>query len=193
MEQPIEKYYTYADILSWEEDERIEIINGNLYMMAPPMRIHQDVSNALETQIQDFLKDKPCKMYHAPFGVRLFEQDGDSPEEVDTVVEPDILVVCDLSKLDKYGCKGAPDFIIEILSPSTARHDRFVKLNLYQRAKVREYWIVDPLNNTVDVCLPDENGRMVVSTIYTRNDAAKVNILPGCIIDLSKVFPEEEM
>lgn len=162
-------------------------------MMAPPMRIHQDVSNALETQIQDFLKDKPCKMYHAPFGVRLFEQDGDSPEEVDTVVEPDILVVCDLSKLDKYGCKGAPDFIIEILSPSTARHDRFVKLNLYQRAKVREYWIVDPLNNTVDVCLPDENGRLVVSAIYTRNDIAKVNILPGCTIDLSKVFPEEEM
>lgn len=193
MEQPIEKYYTYADILSWEEDERAEIINGNLYMMAPPMRIHQDVSNALETQIQDFLKDKPCKMYHAPFGVRLFEQDGDSPEEVDTVVEPDILVVCDLSKLDKYGCKGAPDFIIEILSPSTARHDRFVKLNLYQRAKVKEYWIVDPLNNTVDVCLPDENGRLVVSAIYTRNDIAKVNILPGCTIDLSKVFPEEEM
>lgn len=193
MEQPIEKYYTYADLLSWGEDERAEIIYGNLYMMAPPTRIHQEVLSELHRQIANFLSDKPCKIYPAPFGVRLFEQDDDTPENVNTVVEPDITVVCDRNKLDDRGCKGAPDMIIEILSPSTARHDRFVKLNLYQRAKVREYWIVDPLNNTVDVCLPDENGRLVVSAIYTRNDTAKVTILPGCTIDLSKVFPEEEM
>lgn len=192
MEQPIEKYYTYADILSWGEDERYEIINGNLYMMAPPTRIHQSILMELARQISNFLEDKPCNVYPAPFGVRLFEQGSDSPDDVDTLVEPDITVVCDHSKLDDQGCKGAPDMIIEILSPSTARHDRFVKFNLYQRAKVREYWIVDPHNGTVDVCLPDKDGNFFVSVIHTRNDTAKVNILPGCEIDLSKVFPPEK-
>lgn len=192
MEQPIEKYYTYADIFSWGEDVRAQIICGDLYMMAPPLRIHQEVSGELFGQIRDFLKDKPCKVYSAPFGVRPFEKDGDTPDDVDTVVEPDITVVCDHSKLDKYGCKGAPDFIIEILSPSTARLDNFVKLNLYQRAKVREYWVVDPLNATVNVYLPDETERLVVSEVYTRKDVAKVTVLPGCEIDLSKVFPKEE-
>lgn len=191
MEQPIEKYYTFADLLSWGEDERAEIINGNLYMMAPPSRIHQEVSGELFAQMHDFLSDKPCKVYHAPFGVRLFEQNNDTPDNVNTVVEPDIAVICDHNKLDDRGCKGAPDMIIEILSPSTAQYDRFVKFNLYQRAKVREYWIVDPHNGTVDVCIPDKNGKFIVSVIYARNDTAKVNILPGCEIDLSKVFPPE--
>ncbi len=191
MELPIEKYYTYADVLEWDESIRAEIINGTLYMMAPPLRIHQEISNALEEQIRDFLKDKPCKMYHAPFGVRLFEEDDDDPKDVDTLVEPDITVVCDQSKLDDYGCKGAPDFIIEILSPSTARHDRFVKLNLYQRAKVREYWIVDPHNQTVEVCLLNADGKFTVTEIYTPKDTPKVTVLPGCEINLSAVFPDK--
>lgn len=192
MEQPIEKYYTYADLLSWKEDERAEIINGDLYMMAPPSRIHQEVLSELHRQLANFLEYKPCKVYPAPFGVRLFEQSEDNPNNIDTVVEPDIAVICDKSKLDDHGCKGAPDLIIEILSPSTARHDRFVKLNLYQKAKVHEYWIVDPLNRSVEVCLPDEDGRLVVSEVYTKEDIAKVNVLNGCFIDLSKVFPKEE-
>lgn len=190
MEQPIEKYYTYADILSWEEDVRAEIINGELYMMTPPSRIHQDISIAIEGQLQKFLEEKTCKMYHAPFGVRLFEQAEDTPGEVDTFVEPDIVVVCDQSKLDDKGCKGAPDLIIEILSPSTARQDRFIKLNLYQRAKVREYWIVDPKNCTVEVYLPNENERLAVSEVYDQNSIVKVTVLPGCEIDLSKVFKD---
>ena len=84
-----------------------------------------------------------------PFGVRLFEKDGDVPDDVDTVVEPDISVICDKNKLDKHGCKGAPDMVIEVLSPSTLRHDRFVKLALYQQAGVREYWVVEPETRTV--------------------------------------------
>ena len=192
MEQLVEKYYTYADILSWDEDVRAEIIDGELYMMAPPSRIHQEISGALFAQIYNFLSDKPCKVYHAPFGVRPLEQDGDTPNKVDTLVEPDIAVVCDQSKLDDRGCKGAPDLIIEILSPSTARHDRFVKLNLYNRAKVREYWIVDPFNYTVEVLLPDESGRLMVSAVYSREHKAIVNVLPGCEIDLTAVFPEME-
>lgn len=192
MEQPIEKYYTYADLLAWGEDERAEIINGDLYMMSSPTPVHQEVSGELFAQIHSFLSDKPCKVYPAPLDVRLFETDNDNSDNVDTVVVPDISIICDKDKIDKRGCKGAPDMIIEILSPSTARQDNFIKLNLYQRAKVREYWIVDPLNGTVNVYLPDENGRLTVSEVYTRNDIAKVTVLPGCEIDLSKVFPKEE-
>ena len=192
MEQPVEKYYTYADVLSWDENVRAEIIDGELYMMSPPLRIHQYVMTQLFLQIGNFLKDKTCEVYVAPFGVRLFENDEDTPDKVDTLVEPDITVVCDHNKLDKYGCKGAPDLIIEILSSSTARRDRYVKLNLYNRAKVREYWIVDPVHNTVEVLLPDENGKLAVSAVYGREDKAYVTVLPGCEIDLSTVFGESE-
>ena len=193
MEQPIEKYYTYADYLSWEDDIRAEIIYGELFMMSPaPLNAHQTVSMNLSGAIWEFLKDKPCQVFHAPFDVRLFENEVDSPNDVDTVVQPDILVVCDKSKLDKRGCKGAPDLIIEILSRSTGKHDRRTKRELYQRAGVREYWIVDPVQCTVEVLLPlGENGNFKTSSVYSHKDTAKVNVLPGCEIDLSKVFPEE--
>ena len=159
MALPAEKArYTFADCLTWDENESIEIINGEAFMMATPSRIHQKISGELFRQLANYLEGKKCEVYSAPFGVRLFEQDGDRPEDVDTVVEPDISVVCDRSKLDKHGCKGAPDLIVEILSPSSLRHDRLVKLNLYQRAGVREYWIADPENRSVMVFLPDSSG-----------------------------------
>ena len=152
MALPAEKErYTFADVLTWEESDRIEIINGEAVMMAPPSRIHQKVSFEIGRQIGNYLEGKKCEVYPAPFGVRLFEKDGDSPDDVDTLVEPDISVICDKSKLDKHGCKGAPDMVMEILSPSTQRHDRLVKLGLYQRAGVREYWIVDPVKQCVTV------------------------------------------
>ena len=145
------KRYTFADCLTWGEDERIEIINGEAVMMAPPSRIHQKISFEIGRQIGNYLEGKKCEVYPAPFGVRLFEKDGDSPDDVDTLVEPDISVICDKDKLDDHGCKGAPDMVIEVLSPSTLRHDRFIKLGLYQRAGVREYWIVEPETQTVQV------------------------------------------
>ena len=140
MALPAEKSrYTFADVLKWDESERVEIIDGEVVMMSPPpSRGHQEISGELFAQIYAYLKGKKCKVYAAPFAVRLFEQEGDSPEDVDTVVEPDISVVCDRDKLDQHGCKGAPDMVVEILSPSTRRHDRMTKFNLYQRAGVRE-------------------------------------------------------
>lgn len=188
MEQPAREYYTFADCLTWSEDERIEIIYGDAYMMPAPLRIHQGVLIELCGQIRDFLKDKPCKVYPAPFDVRLFEKDGDDPEDVDTVVEPDILVVCDQSKFDDYGCKGAPDFIVEILSPSNKRHDRIVKHELYQRAGVREYWIVDPEAKNVEVFLLDKNGYLKPTELYEATDTAKITVLNDCSIDLNAVF-----
>ena len=191
MALPAEKVrYTFADVLLWDGDEHIEIINGEAFMMATPSRIHQEILTSLFGQLYDYLKGKTCKVYPAPFGVRLFERDGDWPENVDTMVEPDISVVCDRSKLDKYGCRGAPDLIIEILSPSTRRHDRLVKLNLYQQAGVREYWIVDPENRSVQVFLPELNGSFRIHEDYGREDVARVNVLEGCLIELSKVFAE---
>lgn len=181
--------YTFADVLSWDEEERIEIINGEAFMMAAPSSRHQEISGELFRQLANFLVGKQCKVYSAPFGVRLFERDGDRLEAVDTVVEPDISVVCDRSKIDELGCKGAPDLIIEILSPSTRRHDRLVKLNLYQRAGVREYWMVDPDNQSVQVFTLD-SGALKICEDYGPEEVARVNVLEGCFIDLKMVFSE---
>ncbi len=189
MALPAEKErYTFADVLAWPDNERAELIDGEVVLMAPaPSRVHQGISMELSRQFANYLEGKKCKAYHAPFDVRLFEQDKDTPEDVDTVVEPDLVVICDPSKLDDRGCKGAPDMVVEILSPSTQRHDRLVKLGLYQRAGVREYWIVSPEEQTVQVFL-HKDGSLLPHEVYDRQGVAKVNVLDGCFIELSKVF-----
>ena len=189
MALPQEKCYTFADIQAWDEDERIELVYGRLVMMATPLRIHQKVSGELFSQLHEYLKGKKCEVYHAPFAVRPFEEDGDFPEDVDTVVEPDISVICDPDKLDAFGCKGAPDLVIEILSPSTQRHDRVTKFNLYQRAGVREYWIVDPANPSVQSFIL-ENGGYKANDFKIAGEQIKVNVLEDFILDLYQVFPE---
>ena len=190
MALPAEKdRYTFADVQMWDDGERAELIGGEIYLMAPaPAREHQKVSGELFAQLHAYLKGKRCEVYAAPFDVRLFEQDGDTPEDVDTVVEPDISVVCDPSKLDDIGCKGAPDLVMEILSPSTTRHDKFTKFNLYQRAGVREYWIVDPTDKTVQVFVL-EDGHYTAMDFGAVGDTVRVNVLEDCVIDLSEVFP----
>ncbi|MDE5699662.1 MAG: Uma2 family endonuclease [Lachnospiraceae bacterium] len=191
MALPAEKVrYTYADYMTRGEEERIEIIDGEVFPMAAPSSIHQEISMEISRQFANYLEGKPCKVYAAPFDVRLFEKDGDALEDVDTVIEPDISVVRDKSRIDVRGCKGAPDLVVEILSPSSLRRDRIVKLHLYQRAGVREYWIADPENRTVQVFLLDDDGRLCPHEDYGRKDVAKVNVLDGCFIELSKVFSE---
>lgn len=188
MALPQEKYYTYEDILNWPGDEQVELINGDVYMMAPaPSPDHQSISWALIVQLGNYLKGKKCRAFHAPFDVRLFEEDGDQPYHVDTVVQPDLLVVCDPSKLDGHGCKGAPDLVIEILSPSTRQHDRLTKLNLYQRAGVQEYWIVDPEEKTV-IVMTLEDGEHYAPTAYSSQATVSVGVLEDCKIDLGPVF-----
>ncbi len=190
MALPAEKErYTFADVLTWAENDHIELIDGEAYMMAPPSRIHQKISGEIFRQLANYLEGKTCEVYSAPFGVRLFEKDGDTPKDVDTIVEPDISVICDKNKLDRHGCTGAPDMVIEILSPSTLRHDRFVKLGLYQQAGVREYWIVEPETQTVQVYTL-KNGILMPCAFYGLGEVAKVNVLDGCFIELGKVFTE---
>ena len=187
MALPKEDHVTLADVLAWDEDLRVELIDGVPVLMAPPSRIHQEILTEIFYQIRTFLEGKRCRVYPAPFGVRLFEKDGDSPEDVDTMVEPDLVVVCDRDKLDDAGCRGAPDLVIEILSPSTQRHDRMVKYDLYRRAGVREYWLVDPDTRTVQVCVL-EDGQYYAPQVYTAGTEVAVNVLDGCVIALEKVF-----
>ncbi len=187
--EKIEDVYTYADYMERDEGERVEIINGDLCMMSTPSTLHQQISAALMFQLMSYLNGKKCQAIAAPFAVRLFERHDDKPENVYTVVEPDISVICDADKLDEKGCKGAPDMVIEILSPSSARHDKLTKFNLYQRAGVPEYWIVDPVYKTVQVFLL-EDGKYTRSEDYFTEDRIKVHALKDCIIELDKIFRE---
>ena len=148
----LEEYYTYADYCTWNDSERWELIEGVPYMMSPaPSPIHQGISREIAGQLYNFLKGNPCKLFAAPFDVRLNADKAD-----DTVVQPDLLVICDSSKIDDKGCAGAPDLVIEILSPSTIRLDRIIKFRLYQKAGVREYWIVDPETQSIQTCTLNE-------------------------------------
>lgn len=188
MALPQEKSYTFADLLEWDDDTRYELIEGTPVMLATPLRLHQEIVGELFAQLYTYLRGKPCKVYLSPFAVRPFEQDTDLPSHVDTMVEPDITVVCDANKLDKYGCKGAPDLVIEILSPSSQKHDKLTKLYLYQRAGVAEYWIVDPDKHLVLVHTLDE-GKYPSPEVYTARDLVPVGVLEGCSVDLTAVFP----
>lgn len=173
---PGKTHYTYADLKLTDEGERIEIIYGKPYFMKSASLAHQTVSGALLVHFANFLHGKAGEVLARPLGVRLFEKPGDAPEDVDTVVESDILVVCDKSKFDKYGCVGAPDLIVEILEPYTYYHDLFIKLDLYQRAGVREYWIADPDSRTFKVFTLDENGIYHVSRAYGQHDSINVGV-----------------
>ena len=187
----IDDKYTYADYLTWNDDERWEIINAIAYNMSPaPSWRHQDISANLEFQTQKFLFGKSCKVYHAPFDV-ILQEGGESEEEAKTVVQPDIFIICDKSKLTQRGCFGAPDLIIEILSLSTAAKDIEKKFNLYEKFGVKEYWIVYPKEQMIQVYKLDENKKYGRPEIYTSEDKIEVELFNGeLVIDLTLVFEE---
>ena len=177
------KIYTYADYASWGDDVKCELIGGVVYMMAPgATQTHQETSGELYRQIANYLLDKPCKVFHPPFDVCL-HADGDEDK---TVVQPDLFVVCDRSKLDGKRCNGAPDMVIEILSPSSANRDTLLKFNKYMQAGVREYWIVDPDDKIVRVCIL-KNGKLEI-TDFLSPDTIPISVLDGCKIDMARVF-----
>lgn len=184
---------SYADYLTWDDGKRWELIDGHAVCMSPaPGRQHQRISRLLERQIDLFLSDKSCEMYHAPFDVRFLEsQDNVSDDYIDTVVQPDIMVICDPEKLDERGCKGSPDLIIEILSPSTTRMDMTVKFELYQHYGVKEYWIVHPKDQTILVFKLLDSGLYGVPDRYCAEDIISVTLLGDLQIDLKRVFASE--
>jgi Uma2 family endonuclease len=182
--------YTYKDYLSWENDERWELIHGYPHCMTPaPSRRHQEISIELLRQFANFLLDKPCNVYGAPFDVR-FPEGGEKDDDIQTVVQPDISVVCDRSKLDDRGCKGSPDLIVEIISLATARKDMKEKFLLYEEAGVKEYWIVDPAARTVMVFRQAEVCRFGRPEIYSEEDTITVGTFEGLSVELRGVFKE---
>lgn len=187
---PKEEYFTYADYLTWEEQEHTELIEGVPMMMAPPSRMHQQISGEIFRQLANYLEGKKCRVYAAPFSVRLFAQSDTPDNQVSTIVEPDISVICDRDKLDDRGCVGAPDLVVEVISPSSIRHDRLTKFNLYRRAGVREYWIVSPDEQTVQVCVLQDGSYQTVD-LGVPGDVVKVNVLDGCFIELAWVFRQD--
>ncbi len=189
MPLPKEESYSYADLLSWGEGTRYELYDGRLTALASPSRLHQEISMELSAQLRAYLRGKRCRVYAAPFDVRLFEKEGEGPGSVDTVVQPDLMVVCDPGKLDQRGVRGAPDLVVEILSDSTRRTDRLTKFNLYQLAGVREYWIVDPAARIVQVHTL-EDGRYHSPVAYNGTASVPVGILEDCHIDLTAVFAD---
>ena len=173
-------FYTEDDYYNLPENVRAELIDGQFYDMAAPSRIHQEILSSLHLEIGNYLRSKKgsCKIYPAPFSVKLFDNRK-------TVVEPDISVICDPNKLTDQGCTGAPDWIIEIVSPSTSSHDYVRKLNLYMDAGVREYWIVDPVQRHIVVYYLEKTQFKM--TTYTFQDKVKVNLYDDLWISLQEL------
>lgn len=186
---PKERRYSYADLLAWDDDTRYELYDGQPRALASPSDVHQRICMEISRQLANYLVGKRCKVFPAPFDVRLFEEKGDRPEDVDTVLQPDLLVVCDQNKVDRHGVHGAPDLVVEVLSPGTAQYDRLIKFNLYRRAGVREYWIVDPDTKMVQV-FRLEDGLYNAPDVFTAGSMAPVGIWEDFSIDLSQVFTE---
>ena len=182
---------TYGDYITWNDEQRYEIIEGKVYSMSPaPDRLHQQVSVEILGQFYNYLADKKCEIYSAPFDVRLPEG-NESDQDIKTVVQPDLAVICDLDKLDKRGCRGAPDLIIEIISPSTEKKDKNIKKRLYEKHGVREYWLVDYNENHVQVYRLSEDNGYGKPELYTQKQLLPVNIFNGDLkVNLVLVFQE---
>jgi len=185
----LDKRYTFADYLTWFDDKRRELIDGFIKMMSPaPVNIHQKISGNFYGFLWNYLRKKDCEVRYAPFDVRLPKNGEKENDKIYTVVQPDLCIICDPSKIDEKGCIGAPDFIIEILSKGSSKHDAKIKYELYQRHGVREYWIVHPTEQTVLVYVLNNTGKYENIGIFAQDEKVKVNIFEDFYIDLAEVF-----
>ena len=191
-EEKSDRRFTYKDYFTWSGEERWELIHGEAYAMSPsPDRRHQEYSGVIFNQMFNYFNDKPCRVYSAPFDVRFSDYPDQPDDEIETVVQPDISVICDKDKLDDRGCRGAPDLVVEILSPSTAAKDLREKLALYERHGVREYWVVQPAEKIVMIFLGNDAGSYGKPTVHAAEEAASSRIFQGLTVDLKKVFSEK--
>ncbi len=184
------KTYSYADYCKWQLTEYVELIKGKIFKMTPaPLRKHQGIVSELHYAFKNYLKDHKCKVYMAPFDVRLPSLGSNADDQIFSVVQPDICVICDGSKLDRRGCIGAPDLIVEILSVSTAKKDLDDKFHLYEQSGVKEYWIVFP--NDDEVVVYDLKGdKYEQRRIYEVGEQIPVGIFPGFTVDAAEIFAE---
>jgi len=192
--------FTYREYCSWPDDERWELIDGVAYDMSPaPSSRHQDLSTQLLVEISLFLKTKPCKVFSAPFDVMLPAFPIENEDEINTIIQPDISVICDPSKIIEKGCLGAPDLIVEILSPSTSKKDLNEKFGLYEKHGVKEYWVVDPGNKYIRVfhlhidnkkVAKYDDGTLIPPANWRedKNTVAESIVLEGFQVDVIKLF-----
>lgn len=183
-----DKHYTYRDYLTWPDDFRCELIDGKIYLMTPaPLLAHQDVAGEIFTQAKLALRGKSCRAFIAPVDVRL-PSHAEVDENTDVVVQPDVFVVCDVGKLDRRGVRGAPDWVVEVLSPSTAGKDQIEKRRIYERHGVLEYWLVHPTDRILTIYRLI-NGEFGKPDIYPLEGQTPVAVLPGVTIDWNELAP----
>lgn len=180
--------FSYADYQNWPEGERFELIDGVPYDMSPaPNTEHQTIAGEIFGNIWQFLKDKPCRAFAAPFDVRFIEKADSEDKDITTVVQPDITVICDEKKIDDKGCIGAPDLVVEILSPSTAYKDETEKLRLYEKHGVKEYWIVNPEAKYIMI-YRIEDEKYGKPEYLTEKEILKSRVLVGLEVNLAEVW-----
>ena len=185
------KSYTFADYLTWNFQDRIELIKGKIFKMSPfPNRNHQTISGNLFFEIKKIFINKSCKIYSAPFDVRLIDfKKSNEDQQVTTVIQPDICIICDQSKLDNKGCIGAPDLIIEILSPGNTEKEMSIKFDLYEENNVKEYWIVEPFDKTIFIYTL-QNGKYIGLKPQTYSDTISSPLFKEMNFEIKKAFED---
>ncbi|GAB2704526.1 Uma2 family endonuclease [Mucilaginibacter koreensis] len=185
----LNKTYSYADYLKWAFEERLELIKGKIFKMSPaPSATHQRISQRISLQLGNYLMGKRCEVFVAPFDVRFIRRDEITDDEVITVLQPDVCVICDPNKIDERGCVGAPDIVIEILSPGNNQKELRNKYEVYEESGVLEYWIVSPQDKTFLKYTLNDEGQYQPSRLMTMGDMITTPVLPGFVLDLNTVF-----
>lgn len=182
------KTYSYADYLKWEFKERLELIKGKIFRMSPaPATRHQQISSKISNRLWNFLENKQCQVFAAPFDVRL-PINSKKNADVETVVQPDICVICDSNKIDTKGCLGPPDLIIEILSPGNSKKEMKDKYEVYEESGVKEYWLVDIANECVFVYVLDKSRKYTGLKPFVTEDIIESSNLKGFSISTQDIF-----
>jgi len=191
VEEPFSEYgrYTYADYLTWQLDEMVELIRGKVFRQAAaPRVVHQRVAGKVFVELSNFLRGKKCEVFIAPFDVRL-PLKSKKNEDIDTVVQPDICVICDARKIDEAGCLGAPDLVVEVLSPGNNKKELQHKYEVYEESGVKEYWVIHP-NECTLLVYTLINGRYDASKIFTHGDMVSSKAIEGLVLNLEEVFSD---
>ena len=182
---PINGLYTYAEYLLWKFEERVELLKGQLFKMSAPSPAHQVVQSNLNIELGLYFRNQKCQIYPAPFDVRLPAK-GETGDAIHTVVQPDLCVVCDRTKIDSRGCIGAPDLVIEIISPGNSKKELKQKFKLYEEAGVREYWVIHPTEEYVIVNVLENNHYKTLSPIV--DDEVHSVIFPTLKVHTKEIF-----
>ncbi len=188
----LDAHYTYADYIIWTFHERVELLKGKIFPMAAPSVKHQRVSSDIHFIIRNHLnkKNSRCDVFSAPFDVRLpLPTNRIKDNKIDTVVQPDLCVVCDQSKLDEKGCIGAPELVVEILSLGNSKKEMKAKFELYENAGVPEYWVIDPEHNLAFCYYLDEKTQKYIPSLaFTDDDTIESRVLEGLTLNIEELF-----